>query len=369
MTSQSNSVGDRLVAPVILAGGTGSRLWPLSRTGRPKQFLSFDGDETLMQQTVRRFSGAQDDVAFAAPIISTSGAYLEDTRRQLNEIGAQASAIILEPCVRNTAPAAIVAAAVIAEQDPDRLMLISPADHHVADAAGMRAAVSRGAAAAEAGKIVTFGIRPTGPETAYGYICAGEAGFGAHAVERFHEKPTLDRATELISDPRWLWNAGVFLSRARVLLDEAKAHCPDIYEMSLRALEHARREADGAVALDPQLFGEVTSESLDYAVMEKTPLCAVVEVDVGWSDVGSWSAVFDAFVDQSSGNAEIGDAIVEDCSGTLILASDIPVAAVGVSDLVIVSTAHGVLVAPRSQAQRVKVLVEEMKLRGREDLL
>lgn len=351
------------IQPVIMSGGAGTRLWPLSRRDRPKQFLPLTGARSLFQETVLRVS-PDADADYAAPVVIGAARHRNLIAEQLEEISVSPAAIILEPCPRNTAAVAAVAAAWTADAHQDALVLLTPADHRVADAAGFRAAVAKGAKAAEKGRIVTLGIKPVGPHTGYGYIQqAEEVTPSVHAVAAFREKPDAATAEAYLADGGYFWNAGVFLYGAQTMLDEIKRCAPDIGAAALKALAEAAR--DGAnISLGKAAFESCPVDSIDYAVMEKTPAAAVVgPVDIGWSDIGSWTEI-----DRDSAADEtLVDAV--DCNGCLLHSDGPYVAAIGINDLVIVATDDAVLVARKDRAQEVKAIVEKLKRRKREDLL
>ncbi len=346
------------IQPVIMSGGSGTRLWPLSRRARPKQFLNLVTDKSLFQETVLRLSdgGAQ----FAPPLIIAGRDHEALVIEQLAEIGVAPADIILEPCPRNTAAVAAVAAAWCAAENPGAVILMSPADHHIKDAAGFRQNALRGANAAADGRIVTFGIKPTHAHTGYGYIQSGrELSAGVCDVTAFKEKPDAQTATAYLENGAYFWNAGIFLFSPSAMLDALGAHAKEIADCAVRALEKCARQ--GAVrTLDETEFERAPSNSIDYAVMEKTDRAAVVgPVDVGWSDIGSWS---------ETGSQTDMHMLID--SSDVIVRSDGPIiGAVGVDNLIIVATGDAVLVARRDCAQEVRKLVEELKRRGREDLL
>ncbi len=349
---------ERPIQPVIMSGGAGTRLWPMSRQARPKQFLALTGDRSLFQETVLRLSGPP----FLAPLVIGGSAHQALISEQLSAIGVEPAAIIIEPAPRNTAAVAAVAAAWSAKAREDALVLLAPADHHVADAAAFRGAILRGAVAAAKGAIVTFGVMPTEPHTGFGYIETGAAmSDGVHEVSGFREKPDLATAERYVAGGRHFWNVGVFLFAAASMDAELHAHSPAIRKSAMAALA-AAQEANGVLTLDPASFADCPSDSIDYAVMEKTGRAAVVApVDAGWSDIGSWTAL--------STPASDPRIAALDCTGNIIRTDGPFVAAIGVSDLVIIATSDAVLVAPKERAQDVKKLIDELKARKRDDLL
>ncbi|MCW5770916.1 MAG: mannose-1-phosphate guanylyltransferase/mannose-6-phosphate isomerase [Rhodospirillaceae bacterium] len=350
---------DAQIVPVILAGGSGTRLWPLSRPDRPKQFLKLLGDRSLFQATAERTSGHP---GFAAPIVICNAEHRFLVAEQLAEIGLSPREILVEPEGRNTAPAAALAALALARAG-DAQMLLLPADHAIADAEAFRDAVGRGVAAARLGHLVTFGILPDRPETGYGYVRAGselDGLSGCFGVERFVEKPDRATAKGYIADGRYYWNSGIFLAGARTLLDELGRHRPDIAKGCTDAMTAARRE--GALTWpDAVSFRAIAGESIDYAVMEHTQRAAVVPVDMGWNDVGSWSALSQVVAAGARGNVGIGDVRSIDSSGTYVRAESRLVATIGLENIVVVETPDAVLVSAKDRGEDVKRLVEGLK--------
>ena len=348
------------ILPVILSGGSGTRLWPLSREAYPKQFLPLAGELTMLQATWQRVAA----IAAHGPLVIANEAHRFVAAEQLQQVGAQPQAIILEPLGRNTAPAIAVAALEATGNGADPLLLVLPSDHVIADEAAFRAAVQQAAAAAEAGKLVTFGIVPTGPETGYGYIKAAP-GEGARAVERFVEKPDLETATGYVASGQYLWNSGMFLLRASRYLAELARFNPAMLDHSRTAWQRARRDAD-FTRLDAEAFAAVPSDSIDYAVMEKTSDAVVVALDAGWNDVGSWTALRDVSTQDGDGNAHHGDVIAIDCRNTYAYAQRL-VALVGLDDVVVVETDDAVLVGKADRMQEVKDVVARLKTEGRSE--
>ncbi len=354
----------RLIHPVILSGGSGTRLWPLSRELYPKQMHALAGERSLLQQTVLR---AADPELFAPPVLIANDEHRFVIAEQLRQIGIGNAAIVLEPVGRNTAPAAAVAALIVARQDPEALLLLMPSDHVIGDEPAFRRAIAIAARAADQGRLMTFGIAPDRPETGFGYIRAGGALAGcdgAHEIERFVEKPDLDTAIGWLKDGGYFWNGGIFLFRAGDLIEEMRAAAPEILEAAGRALDKARRDLD-FVRLDRDCFAACPSKSIDYAVMEHTRRAGVVPVDMKWSDLGSWTALWSIGEADLAGNVVQGDALIADTRGSYLRAEPgILVATVGVRDLVVVATRDAVLVAPRERAQDVKLVVEKLKAQG-----
>jgi mannose-1-phosphate guanylyltransferase / mannose-6-phosphate isomerase len=360
-----------MLTPVILSGGAGTRLWPLSRELYPKQLLPLVGEETLLQSTALRVSGLD----ATAPIVVCNEAHRFLVAEQLRLIDATAQSILLEPVGRNTAPAiALAALAAMAganDGEADPLLLVLPADHVIRNVPAFQAAVRTAMRAAEAGRLVTFGVVPTAPETGYGYIRRGaalSAGAGAYAIAAFVEKPDAARAAEFLESGDYLWNSGMFLFRASRFLEELDRHAPDIAANCRQSFAAARHDLD-FTRVDEQQFASCRSDSIDYAVMEKTDAAAVVPLDAGWSDVGSWSSLHAALATHTADNVTHGDVLLENCSGSYVHASSRLIAAVGLKNHVIVETKDAVLVAPMDQVQDVKALVTRMKSEGRSEHL
>ena len=353
------------IHPIILCGGNGSRLWPMSRSNYPKQFLKLAGEQTLIQQTVLRASKIS---GIASPVIVANHVHRFMVAEQLQHTGIKPRAIVLEPLGRNTAPAIAVAAQIALRDDPNALLLVLPSDHVVQNLPAFITAVDTAVAVAKQGHLVTFGIPPTEPHTGYGYIRCGEAieaGIGAHAVDAFVEKPNRERAAEFVQDDRYYWNSGMFLLNAAAYLDEVAQHAPDISRQATKALEHAQQDYD-FLRLDNDAFAACPDISIAYAVMEKTELAAVVAApQLGWSDIGSWSALADISARDDHGNIASGDVYTDTVANSYIRAEHRMVAAIGVQDVVIVETADAVLVAHRDHVQDVKKVVEKLNVSGR----
>jgi len=355
--------------PVILCGGVGSRLWPLSRELYPKQLIDLVGEKTMLQTTLDRLDGIP---GCAAPILVAGDEHRFMVAEQLRAVGRRPLAIVLEPEGRNPAPAVAVAA-LLAATEGNPTLLVLPADHLIADPDAFRAGVATARAQAEAGHLVTFGIPPEHPETGYGYIQKGEplesddAGGGAYKVARFVEKPDRERAEAFLKSGEYLWNSGMFAFRASVYLEELKAHAPQMLAACEAAVAGAARDMD-FTRLAAESFGACPSDSIDYAVMEHTSRAAVVPVSMGWSDVGSWRAVWEAGGPDSEGNVLVGDVIARGVKGSYIRADSRLVAAVGLTDHVVVETPDAVLVAPKSRAQDVKAIVAALKASGRSEV-
>jgi len=348
------------IQPVILSGGSGTRLWPLSREAYPKQFLPLASELTMVQATWKRVQA----IAARGPLVIANEEHRFVAAEQLQQVGAEPAAIILEPVGRNTAPAIAVAALEATRDGADSLLLVLPSDHVISDDAAFLRAVEQAAGAAEAGKLVTFGIVPTGPETGYGYIKAA-AGEGARAVERFVEKPDLATATDYVASGQYYWNSGMFLFKASRYLQELERFQPTMLAGSRDAWSKARRDAD-FTRLDKDAFTAVPSDSIDYAVMEKTADAVVVPLDAGWNDVGSWTALRDVSQQDGDGNAHQGDVIAIDCRNTYAYGQRL-VAMVGLDDVIVVETDDAVLVGKGDRMQEVKAVVAQLKAEGRSE--
>lgn len=345
-----------------MAGGSGSRLWPLSRSAFPKQFLALDNHNslTMLQSTLDRISGMS---ASEAIIISN-----EDHRfvvaEQLRTFGQEAR-IILEPAGRNTAPAIALAAMQAMAHGDDPVMLVLAADHIVQDTEAFQDSIRKAQVVADAGKLATFGIVPTAPETGYGYIKRGsKEGDAAYVVDKFVEKPQLEVAKQYVASGEYYWNSGCFMFKASVFLEELKKYSPEIYECCSKATNGTTEDMD-FIRVDKSEFLKCPDDSVDYAVMERTDKTVVVPMDAGWSDVGSWSALWEVSEKDSSGNVIHGDAITEDTEGCYIYAPNKLVASVGVKDIVVVETKDAVLVAHKDNVQQVKKIVEHLKAEKR----
>jgi mannose-1-phosphate guanylyltransferase/mannose-6-phosphate isomerase len=350
------------ILPVILAGGSGTRLWPLSRELYPKQFLKLTGGLSMLQDTLQRLTG----LSAASPYVICNEEHRFIVAEQCRALGLTWGAIILEPAARNTAPAIALAALYAVREGDDPILLVLPADHHIADVTAFRAALVKGAALVTADDLVTFGIVPERPETGYGYIKAGaQLKSCAHKVAQFVEKPDLETAKGYIAGGAHYWNSGMFMFRASTYLKELAAYRPDIYE--------ACRLAAGTMTSDLDFqrpgpeFAKSPADSIDYAVMEKTKGSLVLPINVGWSDVGSWKALWEVSARDAHGNHVRGDVVCVDTSNSLLISEGRLLATVGVSDVMVVETADAVLVAQRDRAQDVKRIVEELRIAKRSE--
>jgi mannose-1-phosphate guanylyltransferase/mannose-6-phosphate isomerase len=350
-----------MLVPVILSGGAGTRLWPLSRELHPKQLLPLVGSNTMLQDTIRRLAGLE----LAAPLVVCNEAHRFLVAEQLRSIDCKPGAIVLEPAGRNTAPAiALAALAALADEEGDPLLLVLPADHVIPDVQAFHGAIEVASATASNGSLVTFGIVPTSPETGYGYIRRGALVGGSYRIAEFVEKPDLSRAQSFLASGDYYWNSGMFLFRARRYLEELEKFAPDIAAACARSIAGAVRDLD-FTRIDPVAFRDCRSESIDYAVMEKTSDAVVVPLDAGWSDVGNWTSLHTACEHDAQGNALFGDVMVEDTHDSYVYSSSRLVATVGLRDHVVVETKDAVLVAPKERAQDVKKLVARLKAFGR----
>jgi len=350
----SISAEGRPIRPVILAGGAGTRLWPLSTAERPKHLLPLIGEQNLFEQTLERFGDT-----FAPPIIVANQAQ----EAELRTIVGAGARILLEPMKRDSA-AAIALAAMLANED--EILLVCPSDHYIGNVAAFHEAIALARPEAEAGKIVIFGIEPDHPATGFGYIAGGD-GEGVRPVARFVEKPPLERAEAMLAEGGHYWNAGIFLASAATWREELLRHAPGILEAATEALEQGTRDGP-LIRIAEAPFARAPARSIDYAVMEQSDRVAVVPVAMGWSDVGSWQAVFDASSKDEGGNVVAGNALVIDSYANLIRSDGPRVAAIGVDDLVIIATGDSVLVTKLSHAQRVKEAAEWFdKERANED--
>ncbi|GAB4254151.1 MAG: mannose-1-phosphate guanylyltransferase/mannose-6-phosphate isomerase [Methylomicrobium sp.] len=349
------------MVPVILSGGSGTRLWPLSRGQYPKQFLPLVSDRTMIQETVLRLNGLKQ---IAPPIAVCNEDHRFMLAEQMWEIGVKPSTILLEPVGKNTAPAVAMAALAV---DPDTVLLVLPADHVIADCAAFHQAVIAADALAQQGKLVTFGIVPTHPETGYGYIRRSEDRHGqAYEVAAFVEKPDTETATRYIVSGDYYWNSGMFAFKAGVYLDELAKFNPEMLSVCQKSLASAQQDLD-FTRLDKAVFSECPADSIDYAVMEKTANAVVIPLDAGWNDVGSWSALWDVTPKDETGNAVFGDVLAVDTENSYLYSKNKLVAAIGVNDLIIVETDDALLVAAKDKVQEVKTIVDFLKSQKRSE--
>jgi mannose-1-phosphate guanylyltransferase len=350
--SQSQSI-----VPVILSGGSGTRLWPMSTPKMPKQMLALTADETMLQLTAQRAQGPR----FTAPIVVANAQHADLVDAQLAAVSATAQALILEPVGRNTAPA--IALAALAAESPAAPLLVMPSDHVILDVPAFHAAIEAALPLVEQGWLVTFGIDPHAPETGYGWIRIGEEiSGGVHRVAKFVEKPPRDAAEAMLAAGDHAWNGGIFLFRADAYLGALALHQPDILAACQQAMDAARREGQ-RIYPDAAAFAAAPSDSIDYAVMEKADRVAVVPVKMGWSDLGSWDALHEISDVDSDGNSHQGEVIAIDTANCLVRSDGARIAMVGVEDLIVVASGTDILILPRGRSQEVKALIEAMKQR------
>ena len=346
------------ICSVIMAGGSGTRLWPLSRAAHPKQFLNLHGQDTMLQATVKRLSELE--IQNSITICNEEHRFfVADQLRELGELGS----IILEPVGRNTAPA-IALAALTVKDDP--LLLVLAADHVIQDEAAFKAAILQAVPLAESGKLVTFGIVPSGPNTGYGYIKRGNDLGEGFVVDEFVEKPSFDVAQGYISSGEYYWNSGMFLFRASNYIAELKKFRPDILDQCKASVRDVKADLD-FMRIDKDMFESCPAESVDYAVMEKTSHAVVVPMDAGWSDVGSWSSLWDISKKDSEGNSTHGDVILHNTQNSYVRSSNKLVSVIGVDDLVVVVTKDAVMVAKKDSVQHVKSIAHQLKERSRSE--
>ena len=350
-----------MITPVLLCGGSGTRLWPLSRKGFPKQFAPLLGEESLFQASARRLSGP----GFAPPVIVTGADFRFIVLEQLRLAGVDPAAVLIEPAARNTAPAVLAAAIHVARTDPDALLLVAPSDHAIADPKAFRAAVEAGVPAARSGRIVTFGIAPDRAETGYGWLETAGSGDGPVPLRRFVEKPDRARAEEMLASGGYLWNAGIFLFRADTIIAAAESHAPGLLPPVRAAVEGARADL-GFLRLAPDPWDGAEAISIDYAVMEKAGNLTVVPFAGAWSDLGGWDAVAREMGPDAAGLSISGPVTAIDCHDSLLRSEsgDVELVGIGLSNIVAVAMEDAVLVADRSRAQEVRLAVDALKAKG-----
>ena len=344
------------VIPIILSGGAGTRLWPLSWGDHPKQFLSLISDKTMIQETLLRLDGLET----GNPIISCGEGHRFLVAQQIGEITNKKPVILLEPMAKNTAPAIAAACCAAMKQDKDAVVVVLPSDHVIADVKAFQNAVKVAAVNAEKGYLVTFGIVPTFPSTGYGYVkAAGSETDGAYTLEKFVEKPCLEKAQEYLASGEYAWNSGMFVFKASSFLEELKTHNPEMANLSIEAFEKAGVETD-FIRLDKDSFGKIKGDSIDYAVMEKTTKGKVVKLNAGWNDVGSWSALYEISRKDENQNVVKGDVITLDTTSSYIRGGKRTIATIGLDDVVIVDSDDALLVAAKGKIQDVKKIAEEI---------
>lgn len=360
--------GSAQIHPVILSGGSGTRLWPLSRAAYPKQLLSLVSDRSMLQETATR---SQSDVGFAGPLVICNEDHRFLIEEQLKQVGVKPQAILLEPVARNTGPAITVAALWLLDKDPDALMLVQPSDHVIASLPRFHDAITHGLAAAQAGMLVTFGVKPTRPDTGYGYIQGGDSVNGSAevlAVERFVEKPDRATAQRFVDSGVFFWNSGIFLLRARAFLDDLARLNPAMLEACEKAVRAGKQDL-GFFRLDGEAFAEAPSIAVDRAVMERTDRAAVVPVDMAWSDVGSWQSLREISQPDGEGNVLRGDVVASRVRDSYIRSDGRLVAVIGVENVVVVATDDAVLVADAEIAGELSEVVEMLRQRNRSEPL
>ena len=351
-----------MITPIILCGGSGARLWPLSRNFYPKQFVPLVGGKTLFQGSVLRMKGS----GYAAPVVITNSDFRFIVTEQLQEVGIEPGVVLIEPEGRNTAPAVLVAALYAARKDPEAVLLVAPSDHVVPDVEAFRAAVAKGMKAVEEGQLVTFGVRPTHAETAYGYLQVSTLSDGDPVkLERFIEKPDAATASKMLADGSYLWNAGIFLFRAKDIIAAFQTHAPDLTKPVTEALDGGHADL-GFFRLGSDAWAGANDISIDYAVMEKAANLSVVPFDAGWSDLGGWDAVWRESKADESGVVLSGEATAIDCADTLLRSDSdrLQVVGIGLKNVMAIAMNDAVLVADMSRAQDVKKAVDALKAKG-----
>lgn len=350
------------ITPVILSGGSGTRLWPLSWGNHPKQFLPLVSDKTMIQETLLRLNGLN----ISAPIVSCNESHRFLVAEQIGEVCSKKPHILLEPVAKNTAPAIAAACCAAMQDDKEAVVVILPSDHVISDVPAFQKAVMTAAEQARKGFLVTFGIVPTFAATGYGYVkTAGEEADGAYTLEKFVEKPCFEKAQEYLASGEYSWNSGMFVFKASVFLEELKTFAPEMYSLSAASFENALVESD-FVRLDKASFEKIKGDSIDYAVMEKTKKGKVVKLNAGWNDVGSWAALWDIQKKDKFGNVSKGDVISLDTTDSYIHAGNRTVAVIGLDNIVVVDSDDAVLIAAKGKVQDVKKIAEEIKRRESE---
>jgi mannose-1-phosphate guanylyltransferase len=342
--------------PVILAGGTGSRLWPKSRAALPKQFLALTSEKTMIQETVQRLNGL--DALPPSIICNEEHRFL--VAEQMRQINIDNSDILLEPVGRNTAPAIALAALHATANGEDPTLLVLAADHLIQDSATFQQQIKQAQTLAEQGKLVTFGIVPTQPHTGYGYIKAGAAIGNGFEVNQFVEKPNMETATQYVSSGEYFWNSGMFMFKASVFLKALELHAPEMFAVCTKAISQTEKDLD-FIRVSEEIFATCPSDSIDYAVMEKTSDAAMVTLDAGWSDVGSWSSLWETGKKDDSGNVSIGDTLLESTTNSYVNAEDCLVSVIGLDDVVVVQTKDAVMVANKKNSEQIKAVVNHLK--------
>ena len=348
------------IIPIILSGGAGTRLWPLSWGDHPKQFLSLVSDKTMIQETLLRLKGLK----IEAPIISCGESHRFLVAQQIGEICDEQPTILLEPMAKNTAPAIACACCAAMKRHRDAIVVVLPSDHVITDVETFQKAVVTAADNAENGSLVTFGIVPTFPSTGYGYVKAsGKEENGAYTLEKFVEKPGLETAQEYLASGEYAWNSGMFVFKASTFIEELKLHNPEMARLSIQAFENANANDSDFVRLDKEAFSQIKGDSIDYVVMEKTKVGKIVKLNAGWDDVGSWTALYDISKKDENLNVIKGDVISFDTTSSYIRGGKRTIATIGLDNVVIVDSDDSLLVAAKGKIQDVKLVAEEMKKR------
>ena len=349
-----------MIIPIILSGGAGTRLWPLSWGDHPKQFLPLVSERTMIQETLLRLKGLE----LGSPVISCGEGHRFMVAQQIGEISDVKPTILLEPMAKNTAPAIAAACCAAMKQDKDAVVVVLPSDHVIADVAAFQNAVKAAAANAEKGYLVTFGIVPTFPATGYGYVkAAGSESDGAYTLEKFVEKPCLEKAQEYLASGEYAWNSGMFVFKASTFLEELKTYDPEMAELAIQAFENAAVDTD-FIRLNAEAFGKIKGDSIDYAVMEKTTKGRVVKLNAGWDDVGSWSALYDISKKDENQNVIKGDDVITlDTTSSYIRGGKRTIETIGLDDVVIVDSDDSLLIAAKGKIQDVKKIAEIIKAR------
>jgi len=347
-----------MIIPIILSGGAGTRLWPLSWRDHPKQFLSLISDKTMIQETLLRLKGLD----ITAPIVSCGVDHRFLVAQQLGELGVKPT-ILLEPIAKNTAPAIAAACCAAMKQDKDAVVVVLPSDHVIKDVEAFQNSIMTAAAFAEKGNLVTFGIVPTFPATGYGYVKGGEhVAHHVYSLDKFVEKPCLEKAQEYLASGEYSWNSGMFVFKASIFIEELKAHNPEMAKLSIEAFEKAVVDAD-FIRLDKDAFDQIKGDSIDYAVMEKTSKGMIVKLNAGWDDVGSWSALYDISNKDGNMNVVKGDVIALDTTSSYIRGGKRTIATIGLDNIVVVDSDDALLIAAKGKIQDVKKIAEEIKAR------
>ena len=348
-----------MIIPIILSGGAGTRLWPLSWGDHPKQFLSLISDKTMIQETLLRLKGLD----ITAPIVSCGVDHRFLVAQQLGELGVKPT-ILLEPMAKNTAPAIAAACCAAMKQDKDAVVVVLPSDHVIKDVEVFQTSVMTAAGLAEKGHLVTFGIVPTFPATGYGYVKGGEhVAHHVYSLDKFVEKPCLEKAQEYLASGEYSWNSGMFVFKASCFIEELKAHNPEMAKLSIEAFEKAVVDAD-FIRLDKDAFDQIKGDSIDYAVMEKTSKGMIVKLNAGWDDVGSWSALYDISNKDGNMNVVKGDVIALDTTSSYIRGGKRTIATIGLDNIVVVDSDDSLLIAAKGKIQDVKKVAELIKARN-----